>query len=32
MNWGVIGGLLGFIILIFSIIQLWFYLINKNES
>ena len=31
MLWGVIGGVLGLVILIFSGLQLWFYLINKNE-
>ena len=31
MFWGVIGGLFTLIILIFSGLQLWFYLINKNE-
>ena len=31
MFWGVIGGLLALGILIFSGLQLWFYLINKNE-
>ena len=31
MFWGVIGGLIALVILIFSGLQLWFYLINKNE-
>ena len=31
MFWGVIGGLLALVILIFGGLQLWFYLINKNE-
>ena len=31
MLWGVVGGLLALAILIFSGLQLWFYLINRNE-
>ena len=31
MFWGVIGGLIALVILIFSGLQLWFYLINRNE-
>ncbi len=31
MLWGVIGGLPALVVLIFSGLQLWFYLINKNE-
>ena len=31
MLWGVVGGLLALVILIFSGPQLWFYLINRNE-
>jgi len=31
MLWMILGSLSGLIILIFSGLQLWFYLINKNE-